>query len=76
MAYEGAAFALARSDLLGKVNIAIGAGRMSNREGAVLKKALVEALITDDGKLLYPVDDGIPVLLESESIGLEQLTAA
>jgi uncharacterized protein YbaR (Trm112 family) len=67
---------LARPDMLGKVNIAIDAGRLSNREGGVLSEALEEALITDDGKLLYPVNDGIPVLLESESVGLEQLISA
>ena len=67
---------LARPDMLGKVNIAIDAGRLSNREGGVLTEALDEALITDDGKLLYPVNDGIPVLLESESVGLEQLISA
>ena len=67
--------ALARPDLLGKVNIAIDAGRLSNREGGVLSETLDEALVTDDGKLLYPVNEGIPVLLESESIGLDQLTS-
>ena len=41
----------------------------------MLSETLDEALVTDDGKLLYPVSDGIPVLLESESIGLEQLTS-
>ena len=68
--------ALARPDMLGKVNVAIDAGRLSTREGGVLTEALEEALITDDGKLLYPVNDGIPVLLESESVGLEQLISA
>ena len=29
--------------------------------------------LKDDGKVLYPVADGIPVLLESESINMEQL---
>jgi uncharacterized protein YbaR (Trm112 family) len=32
--------------------------------------------VTDDGKLLYPVRDGIPVLLEAEAIGLDQLETA
>lgn len=68
--------ALARADLLRKVNAAIAAGRVVNREGAAVADALDEALVTDDGKLLYPVRDGIPVLLEGESIGLEQLEAA
>jgi len=67
---------LARSDLLQKVNAAIDAGKISNRDGNQLSASLAEALVTDDSKLLYPVNDGIPVLLEGESIGLEQLTAA
>jgi len=29
--------------------------------------------VTDDGKLAYPVSNGIPVLLEGESISLEQV---
>lgn len=66
----------ARADVLKKVNAAIEAGRLTNRDGSVLGKPLEEALITDDGKLLYPVNDGIPVLLEGESVVLEQLEAA
>jgi uncharacterized protein YbaR (Trm112 family) len=65
----------ARSDLLSKVNAAINAGRLANRDGAVLTSPLSEALVTDDGKLLYPVNDGIPVLLEAESVALGQLEA-
>jgi uncharacterized protein YbaR (Trm112 family) len=34
---------------------------------------MTEALVTDDGKILYPVNDGIPVLLEGESVMLSQL---
>lgn len=64
---------LARADLLKKLNDAISAGRVANREGETVADPLREALVTDDGKLLYPVRDGIPVLLEGESIGLEQL---
>ena len=64
---------LARGDLMKSVNDAIADGKLKNREGAVLENALDEALVTDDGKLLYPVNDGIPVLLESESVALDQL---
>jgi uncharacterized protein YbaR (Trm112 family) len=62
-----------KKDRLARVNEAIRAGKLVNHEGSVLDKPLAEALITDDGKRLYPVDDGIPVLLEDESISLEQL---
>ncbi len=68
--------ALARGDLLKKVNAAIAEGKLVNREGLPVASRLQEALVTDDGKLLYPVADGIPVLLEAESVGLEQLDAA
>jgi uncharacterized protein YbaR (Trm112 family) len=64
---------LARADLLRKVNAAIGDGKVANREGTPVELTLNEALVTDDGKLLYPVKDGIPVLLEAEAISLAQL---
>jgi len=64
---------LARSELLDSVNNAIGEGKLQNRDGDVLTDKLDEALVTDDGKLMYPVDDGIPVLLEGESVSLDQL---
>jgi uncharacterized protein YbaR (Trm112 family) len=64
---------LARADLLASVNAAISAGKLSNRDGTVLEDSLKEALVTDDGKTLYRVDDGIPVLLEGEGIVLSQL---
>jgi len=64
---------LARADLLHAVNERIRAGTLSNREGTVLTSELAEALVTSDDKLLYPVADGIPVLLEGEAVGLDQL---
>ena len=64
---------LAKSSVLKEVNAAIEAGKLSNRDGRLLEAQLAEALVTDDGKVLYPVADGIPVLLESESVNMEQL---
>lgn len=64
---------LARPDLLKSVNAAIDAGTLVNHDGAKLAEPLAEALVTDDGKILYPVNDGIPVLLEGESVTLDQL---
>ena len=65
--------ALAKSDTLNRVNEAIGAGGISNRDGTVLTESLSEALVTDDDKLLYPIVNGIPVLLEGESIRLSDV---
>ena len=68
--------ALARRDTLESINKAIGDGKLANRDGAVLEDSLKQALVTDDGKLMYPVNDGIPVLLEGESVSLDQLKGA
>jgi len=64
----------ASAAILKQVNTAIESGNVGNRDGRALDEALSEALVTDDdGKVLYPVANGIPVLLEGESINLEQL---
>ena len=66
---------VARADMLKKINTAIAAGALVNHDGTTLSEPLREALVTDDGKLMYPVSDGIPVLLEGESVGMEQVDA-
>jgi uncharacterized protein YbaR (Trm112 family) len=63
---------LLKKDKLDEINAAIAEGKVSTLDGVRLEHALGEALITDDGKRIYPVNDGIPVLLESESIQVEQ----
>jgi uncharacterized protein YbaR (Trm112 family) len=65
--------AMAKPATLKSINAAIAAGELSNRDGNTLLESLDEALLTDDGKVLYPVADGIPVLLEGESVNMEQL---
>lgn len=64
---------LARPELLRKINTAINDGKLVNHDGVELSESLTEALVTEDGKIMYPVSDGIPVLLEGESVGLSQL---
>ena len=62
-----------KKDRLALVNAAIEAGELVNHEGLAIAESLKEALVTDDGKRIYPVNDGIPVLLEDESISMEQI---
>ena len=64
---------LVRTDQLAAINAAIGSGKLTNRDGTLLENSLKEALVTDDGKTMYPIDDGIPVLLEGEGVALDQL---
>ena len=64
---------VAKRDTLARLNAAIESGGLAYRDGTVLSQPLDEALVTDDGKLAYPVSNGIPVLLEGESISLEQV---
>ena len=64
---------LAKRDTLARVNKALVEGQLSNRDGTVLSEPLTEALLTDDSKMLYPVADGMPVMLEGESISMDQL---
>jgi uncharacterized protein YbaR (Trm112 family) len=58
-------------DVIARLNQEIAAGRLRNRGGEVVAKPLTEGLVREDGKVLYPVDDGIPVMLIEESLGLE-----
>ena len=61
------------SEHLAKLNLAINAGQLRNRAAQPIPDPLSEALVTRDGRLVYPVREGIPVLLEEESIDWLQL---
>jgi len=65
--------AVADAALVARVNRAIGRGQVENLGGGRLRKPLAGGLVREDGKLLYPVIDGIPVLLADEAIALDQL---
>ena len=59
---------LASADVLKKLSEDIAAGRVRNRGGETLTQPIEEGLVREDGQILYPVDDGIPVMLIEESI--------
>jgi uncharacterized protein YbaR (Trm112 family) len=61
------------SDRLEKLNTAIRAGEIQTIQGEAVEQALNEALITEDFKVMYPVIDNIPILLEDKGIGTTQL---
>ena len=58
---------------LAALNRAIAEGGVRHMDGAVVDTPLDEALVTSDGRTVYRVDDGIPVMLEDLAIAAEQL---
>ena len=63
------------AERLARLNAAIAAGAVRNHSERGVTAALSEALVTRDGRLAYPVRDGIPILMEDECIDLKQLPA-
>ena len=52
------------------VNAAIQGGTAKNRAGAPVAGPLQEGLVPADGSVVYPIQDGIPILLTAEAIPL------
>jgi uncharacterized protein YbaR (Trm112 family) len=58
--------------LIEQVNTAIRDGRVSNQSGHRLSEPIAGGLVRATGELLYPIVDGIPLLLKDEAIALDQ----
>jgi uncharacterized protein len=59
---------------LSDLNRRIEAGEVLRVDGVKVDSVLQEGLITTDGKVIYRIDDGIPVMLPDEGIGTTQFT--
>lgn len=57
---------------LDTLNDAIAAGKVDSVAGVSVRERIAEALITTDGKVIYRIQDGIPVMLPEEGIGTTQ----
>lgn len=58
-------------DGLAALNRRIAGGGARNRKGEAVVGPIREGLLREDGLVLYPVREGIPVLLVEEGIPLE-----
>jgi len=58
---------------LSLINEAIANDNLFYTDGQKVNGPLEEALVTENKKRVYRIEDGIPVMLEDESIATEQI---
>ncbi len=61
---------LVSEKLLQELNARIRAGNVRTRGGEVVSSEVAAGLVRKDGRVLYRIDSGIPVMLIEESIEL------
>ena len=64
---------MADDDLLKALNRAVEEGAVRNRRGDVLTGPVEAGLVREDGALLYPIRDGIPIMLIDEAVPIGNL---
>ena len=63
---------MAEQTIIDQLNEQIANGKITNRGGKIVENPLDGGLIREDKKFLYPIDDGIPIMLIDEAISLYQ----
>ena len=66
--------ALLSAPELAAVNRAIADGAVARADGSPQPDALAEGLVTHDGRTVYRIEDGIPVLLADEALAVSQVS--
>jgi len=61
---------LADEETLKSLNARIKASALKNKQGQLVTKPVEEALVREDGKCVYLIDDGIPNMLIDERVDL------
>jgi uncharacterized protein len=63
----------ADDQMIVRVNRAIAAGRIKNQAGRLVEQPIAGGLLRADGTLLYPIHDGIPLLVPDEAISVAEI---
>lgn len=63
---------LADDELIAQINAAIERGEVVNRGEQKIEAPIDGGLLRQDGAYLYPIDDGIPVMLIDQAIPLKK----
>lgn len=66
------AVSLADETLIQNLNRKIEAGELVNRAGETVTEPISGGLVREDGRYLYVIRDGIPVMLVEQGIPLEE----
>jgi uncharacterized protein YbaR (Trm112 family) len=61
---------LADPALIERTNQQIAAGQVHNRGGQVVREPIESGLIREDNQWMYPIRNGIPIMLIDEAIGV------
>ena len=61
------------ADRLARLNEQIAAGTVKYVGGETVDKPVQEALVTEDSRTVYRIDEGIPVMLIDQGISTDQL---
>lgn len=67
---------VADAALVARLNRAIAAGEVRNGAGQPIGCPIQGGLVRRDGAVLYPILDGLPILLADEAIALAQIRGA
>jgi uncharacterized protein YbaR (Trm112 family) len=65
---------VANEETLERVNRAVAEGSLKNQGGDGVRDRIEEGLVREDGRVLYPVQDDIPIMLLDEAIRLDSLS--
>lgn len=59
-------------EVIEKINKKIKSGLLKNRNAEIVKEPIDAGLLRQDRKYIYPIKDGIPIMLIEEAIPFEE----